>query len=268
MRLYKWWPHLHFDVILALVSGRVCCQVNCWLFNVHHQEDQLQARWKFSSCLRCLPSPLSYSCTCSCRALQVMFVCTVDPLPRLSCCWSLPGTRTCSSSPGQPSRSSWPPQLKTSPLLSLRCVTPRWSSDLQHLFSASFCPQQRSCQTISSTCSTAWLTHSSLRCWFMVLPSGKVHLLPALCEAKFILCAMMRPLFPLYDGPYRVIGLFSHFFPLAIGRKEDSVTVARLKPLLASGLVQPAQHHHGRSPCQESPLAPARRRGHPHKDLP
>ena len=33
----------------------------------------------------------------------------------------------------------------------------------------------------------------------------------------------------------------NQFSRLAIGGKEDSVTVACLKPLLASGLVQPAQ---------------------------
>merc|ERR1711860_148901 len=61
------------------------------------------------------------------------------------------------------------------------------------------------------------------------------------------------------------------FFRLAVVDKEDSVSVSRLKPLLAQGPVVPAQpRHRGRPPRLKSPLAQApvipaqpRRRGRP-----
>ena len=41
----------------------------------------------------------------------------------------------------------------------------------------------------------------------------------------------------LYDEPYQVISGSLAFFDLAIGGKEDIVTMARLKPLLSLGSV-------------------------------
>ena len=105
-------------------------------------------------------------------------------------------------------------------------------------------------------------------------PSGSVHLPPALWEAEYVFVRRdgIRPsLTPLYDGPYRVVHRSDTFFRLAVGDKEDSVSVSRLKPLLAQGPVVPAQpRRRGRPPRLKSPLAqtpvvPAqpRRRGRP-----
>ena len=75
-------------------------------------------------------------------------------------------------------------------------------------------------------------------------PSGSVHLPPALWEAEYV---FVRPdgarlsLTPLYDGPYRVIHRSNTYFCLAVSDREDSVSISRLKPLLAEGPVVPAQ---------------------------
>ena len=71
-------------------------------------------------------------------------------------------------------------------------------------------------------------------------PSGHVHLPPALWEADYVFIHRdgARPsLTPLYDDPYNVVCRSKIYFRLAIGDKEDSVSVSRLKPLLASGPV-------------------------------
>jgi len=105
-------------------------------------------------------------------------------------------------------------------------------------------------------------------------PSGSVHLPPALWEAEYVFVRRdgIRPsLTPLYDGPYRVVHRSDTFFRLAVGDKEDSISVSRLKPLLAQGPVVPAQpRRRGRPPRLKSPLAQApvvpaqpRRRGRP-----
>ena len=81
---------------------------------------------------------------------------------------------------------------------------------------------------------------------------GPVHLPPALWKAEYVFVRRdgARPsLTPLYDGPYRVVRHSNTYFRLAIGDKEDSISVSRLKPLPATGPVV---------------LALPRRRGRPH----
>ena len=67
-------------------------------------------------------------------------------------------------------------------------------------------------------------------------PSGSVHLPPALWEAEYVFGRQdgaRLSLTPLYDGPYRVVHRSNTYFRLAVGDREDSVSVSRLKPLLA-----------------------------------
>ena len=106
-------------------------------------------------------------------------------------------------------------------------------------------------------------------------PSSPVHLLTALWEAEYAfvrLDGLWRSLTPLYDGPHKVVRQSSTFFCLAIGDCEDSVLVSCLKPLLASGPVEPAlPRHHGSPPqLKPRPTPPAvpRQRGRPKKDPP
>ena len=67
---------------------------------------------------------------------------------------------------------------------------------------------------------------------------------PALWEAEYVFVCRdgaCSSLTPLYDGRYSVVQRSDAYFPLAISDKEDSVSVSRLKPLLADGPVVPAQ---------------------------
>ena len=101
-------------------------------------------------------------------------------------------------------------------------------------------------------------------------PSGVIHLPPALWEAEFVFVrrdGTKPPLTPIYDGPYRVLHRTPAYFRLAIGGNEDTVSVARLKPVLASGPVLPAQpRRRGRPPRQPRPPGPPRRRGRPPRE--
>ena len=64
-------------------------------------------------------------------------------------------------------------------------------------------------------------------------------------------------LIPLYDSPYRVLQCSATHFRLTIGDKEDSVSVSRLKPLLADGPVVPAlPRRRGRPPRLKPPPEP------------
>ena len=91
-------------------------------------------------------------------------------------------------------------------------------------------------------------------------PSGPMHLPPALWEAEYMLIfrdGACPSLTPLYDGPYRVVQLSDMYFRLAISDREDSVSVARLKPLLADGPVVPAlPRRRGRPPRLKPPPEP------------
>ena len=61
-------------------------------------------------------------------------------------------------------------------------------------------------------------------------------------QSVFVCRDCARPsLTPLYDGPYRVVHHSDAYFRLAICDREDSVSVSRLKSLLAEGPVVPAQ---------------------------
>ena len=106
-------------------------------------------------------------------------------------------------------------------------------------------------------------------------PSGSMHLRPAFWEAGyvFVCCDGVCPsLTPLYDGPHRVVHRSDTYFPLAVGDREDSISVSRLKPLLAESPVVPAQpHRQGRPPRLKPPPEPTAvpcRRGRPRKDPP
>ena len=88
----------------------------------------------------------------------------------------------------------------------------------------------------------------------------------------FVRCDRALPsLTPLYDGPYRVVHRSDTYFHLAVGDREDSVSVSRLKPLLAEGPVVPAQPRRRGCPPRLKPPEPTvvpRRRGCPRKDPP
>ena len=87
-----------------------------------------------------------------------------------------------------------------------------------------------------------------------------MHLPPALWEAEYVFVRRdsARPsLTPLYDGPYKVVQHSDRYFCLTIRDKEDSVSVSRLKPLLAAGPVVPAlPRHRGGPPRLKPPQEP------------
>ena len=111
------------------------------------------------------------------------------------------------------SSSSWPSELPWV-LLGLRSVSPKeFLNNLHRLMSL----------------------HSAAFGHGPSPPSGSVHLRPALWEVEYVFVGLdgARPsLTPLYDSSYRVVHRSNTYFRLAVGDREDSVSVSRLKPLL------------------------------------
>ena len=73
----------------------------------------------------------------------------------------------------------------------------------------------------------------------------------ALSSASFVFVrrgAPGPPLSPLYDGPYQVVASGPKFFTLQIGGRQDTVSIDRLKPCLASEVDPATPPRRGRPP--------------------
>ena len=93
------------------------------------------------------------------------------------------------------------------------------------------------------------------------------------CLSSLTICTVWwTPLFHLLWSMVPRPPLAKYIFSGAVGNHEDSVSVTRLKPLLASGPVEPALHrHHGHPPHPKpraTPPAAPHRRGRPKNDPP
>ena len=159
---------------------------------------------------------------------------------------------------------------------SLPCLPPSWCSARRQLSRDNSCRalnfRRRSFRTTSTA---SWIP--SFRClWSMdrLLPLDPCtfHLHSGRWSTVFVRRDGDRPsLRPVYDGPYRVVHRSDTYFCLAVGDREDSVSVSRLKPLLTEGPVVPAQPRRQGCPPRpkpllaEAPVVPAqpRRRGRP-----